>query len=129
MKSNWTWAGALVLSTLLAACGGGGGEPGGPESLSLSIDTRSITYQDDRCTGPSNYSTVYIFGGIPPFTVLDPFPGQNILQFDLTNLNSRSFQFRHLIGCVETAPIFVKDQAGKTAKIEFSATQQTQQTP
>ena len=114
---------ALAVA-LIAGCGGGGGEAGGPESLSLTIDERTIPYPDAGCTGPSRFLTVYISGGRAPFTLLDPYPGENILQFDLTNLSNRSFRFRHLSGCFDSIPIVLKDAAGNTAQILFTAEKQ-----
>lgn len=112
---------SLLGMVLLAGCGGGGPDAAGPETMSLSISERTLTYPTEACQGPSKYITVYIFGGTPPFKVLDPYPEQNLLTIDTSGLAQRSFAFRHEAGCIGKAPIIVRDASGRVANVELTA--------
>ncbi len=113
MKSNWKLVGALALSTFLVACGGGGGEPGGPDTMTVSPSSTKLEYkltenanrvrnvENPNCTPPSNLgsyvSDFEVFGGKSPIEL--SLINQQGFRLERDATDPRKFRLFHMGGC------------------------------
>lgn len=137
MKSNSKQVGALVLSTLLAACGGGGGEPGGPDTMTVSPSSAKLEYkltenanrvrnvENPFCT-PSTSAGAYVgdfevLGGKSPVEV--SLSDRQVFRLEMDATDSRKFRLFHMGGCFK-GPVVRVVEAGQrqSASVEVEVT-------
>lgn len=121
----------LALSTgllaLLSACGGGGNELGGDETLTLSQSELAVSAIGACYTG--NGPTVYIYGGRPPYTLYNSLPdGMTLSSATVANAGD-GFTIQFKGACMESMPITVTDDMGRITSLLITSTMEEVTTP
>lgn len=118
MKTNIISKILLLTSTVvLASCGGGGNI--GDGTLALAASPSKIELESPYC----NYATgpkVTLYGGVPPYTIKNPYP--SYIQLDKDYIASAGDNFTVTIrgACLTTIPLFIYDSNGNTLEFMVS---------
>jgi hypothetical protein len=118
MKTNKILNSLLIATTVvLASCGGGGDI--GDGTLALAASPSKIELESPYC----NYATgpkVTLYGGVPPYTVKNPYP--SYIQLDKDYIASAGDNFTVTIrgACLTTIPLFIYDSNGNTLEFMVS---------
>lgn len=114
LKKSQGWMGlGVCLAVATAGCGGGGSVNDGTVPLQLSPDKAEIT--SESCRGPVRGPDVMVTGGVPPFTIHNPYP--NHISLSATSLRESGESFRiDLLGgaCLSKVPVQVTDADANT---------------
>jgi hypothetical protein len=118
MKTNKILNSLLIATTVvLASCGGGGDI--GDGTLALAASPSKIELESPYC----NYATgpkVTLYGGVPPYTIKNPYP--SYIQLDKDYIASAGDNFTVTIrgACLTTIPLFIYDSNGNTLEFMVS---------
>lgn len=114
LRKSWCWlALGLCLAVATAGCGGGGSVNDGTVPLQLSPDRVEIS--SESCRGPIRGPEVMVTGGVPPFTIHNPYPAY--IRLSETSLRESGESFRiDLLGgaCLTKVPVQVTDADANT---------------
>jgi len=115
---------ALALSTgllaTLSACGGGGNELGGDETLTLSQSELAVSAIGACYSG--NGPTVYIYGGRPPYTLYNSLPDGMTLSSSSVATSGGGFSIQFNGVCMSSMPITVTDDMGRITSVLITST-------
>lgn len=106
---------SAALLALLSACGGGGNELGGDETLTLSQAEVSVTAIGTCYAG--NGPTVYVYGGRPPYTLYNSLPDGMTLSNAQVSESGGSFTIQFKGVCMASMPITVSDDMGRITSV------------
>ena len=106
---------SAALLALLSACGGGGNELGGDETLTLSQAEVSVTAIGTCYAG--NGPTVYVYGGRPPYTLYNSLPDGMTLSSAQVSESGGSFTIQFKGVCMASMPITVSDDMGRITSV------------
>jgi len=106
---------SAALLALLSACGGGGNELGGDETLTLSQAEVSVTAIGTCYAG--NGPTVYVYGGRPPYTLYNSLPDGMALSSAQVSESGGSFTIQFKGVCMASMPITVSDDMGRITSV------------
>lgn len=109
----------VALLALLSACGGGGNELGGDETLTLSQSEVSVTAIGTCYAG--NGPTVYVYGGRPPYTLYNSLPDGMALSSTQVSDSGGSFTIQFKGVCMASMPITVSDDMGRITSVLVSS--------
>ncbi len=109
LNKSQCWASlGLCLAVAIAGCGGGGSVNDGTVPLQLSPG--KVDIYSESCRGPVRGPEVLVTGGVPPFTIHNPYP--NYIRLSATALRESGETFRvDMIGgaCLMDVPIQITD--------------------
>lgn len=116
MKLNKTqcWASfGIGLAVAVAGCGGGGSVNDGTVPLQLSPE--KVEIRSEACMGPVRGPEVMVTGGVPPFTIHNPYPNHIRLSETALRESGESFRIDILGGaCLTKVPVQVTDADANT---------------
>lgn len=110
---------SVALLALLSACGGGGNELGGDDTLTLSQTELSVTAIGTCFAG--NGPTVYVYGGRPPYTLYNSLPDGMALSSAQVSDSGGSFTIQFKGVCMASMPITVSDDMGRVTQVLVSS--------
>ncbi len=107
----------ITTTVVLASCGGGGNI--GDGTLTLAASPSKIELESPYC----NYATgpkVTLYGGVPPYTIKNPYPAYITLDKDYVVNAGDNFTVTIRGACLTTIPLFIYDSNGNTLEFMVS---------
>lgn len=111
----------VASACLVTACGGGGGSLN--DGLTpLRTEGQSVTLQSATASCPPAASgvTLYVFGGVAPYTLRNTVPDQVGLSNNSIGSAGEGVSVRFLGGCLTSVPLVVVDKNGTTVSVPLS---------
>lgn len=109
---------ALMLTVLLASCGGGSDEEGAPAALHLSADTIGFKGPDANSCGTGT-ALIYVYGGAAPYKIDNTWP--DVMTVSKTQVDHPGESFVLTVYnagfCVDPATIVVTDSRNRQATL------------
>jgi len=115
----------VSVTALLHACGGGGGINDGQTPLRVEPQVVTLQSGTANCL-PADGPTVFVFGGVPPYTVRNTVPNQVSVSATSINKGGEGTKVRFLGGCLQSLPLVVVDDVGTTTTIGLNYLPATQ---
>ena len=109
----------LCLAAFVASCGGGGSLDDGQTPLRTEPQIVTLQSPTVACR-PSDGVTVYIFGGVPPYSFRNTVPDAVSLSTGSVGSAGEGVHIRFLGGCLTTVPLVVVDRSGATASVQLN---------
>jgi hypothetical protein len=107
----------ITTTVVLASCGGGGNI--GDGTLALAASPTKIELESANCSyaiGPK----VTLYGGVPPYTIKNPYPKYIQLDKDYVVNAGDNFAVAISGACLTTIPLFIYDSNGNTLEFMVS---------
>jgi hypothetical protein len=100
-------------------------------SAGFFVTPTAITFQGSRqnqCSSGAS-ADVFVFGGVPPYTVLNTFPTFVSVSNTFVASSGGKFTVTTLGPCLSSGPIVVRDSAGRTATLTVTNSEGSQASP
>lgn len=112
---------ALTAACLVTACGGGGGSINDGQTP-LRTEGQSITLQSatTSCPPASAGVTIFVFGGVAPYTLRNTVPQQVSLSTESIGSAGEGVVVKFLGGCLTNIPLVFVDKNGSTVSVPLN---------
>jgi hypothetical protein len=110
----------LSLLVLTSACGGGGDIEDGSQPLSVSATSIEVTGPSAGVCASGSGPIVYVYGGVWPYTLRNPYPEGLILSTQRIEGPGQGTRLSFTGACFTTLALLIIDQSGRSISLSVT---------